>query len=161
MKEPVRVGMSEYKVAHNPEVLMCQGLGSCVGIVLYDPAARIGALAHIMLPYRRESKDRSNPKKFADSAMDLMVNEMVRAGASRTRIEAKIFGGANMFPHVQSRSLMNVGEKNIAAVKEELERRKIEITAEEIRGEYGRTVVFDTRDGTVRVRTVKGEERVY
>lgn len=160
MEELIRVGMAKYHVIHNPGKLVCQGLGSCVAVVLYDKEKKIGGLAHVMLPYRKEAKDHSNPDKFADSAIDSMIEMMVSKGALERRIKAKIFGGANMFPHVQNASLMNMGEKNVTAVKRELAKRKIEIIAEDLRGDQGRTLVFDTRDGSVRVKTIKGEERV-
>jgi len=159
--EPIKIGMSEYKVAKNPEILTSIGLGSCIGIILYDAFNKIGGLAHVMLPRRSEVKDKSNPAKFADSSIELMLNEMESKGSLQRNIKAKIFGGANMFPNVQSSTLMNIGERNALAVKEELEKRKIKITAEDLGGNAGRTIIFDIKDGSVRVRTVRGEERVY
>ncbi len=159
--EPIKIGMSQYKVAENRTILTCIGLGSCIGIVLYDAFNKIGGLAHIMLPRQSEAKDKSNPAKFADSSIDLMLNEMEARSSLKRNIKAKIFGGANMFPNVQSSTLMNVGERNVRAVKEELEKRKIKIVAEDLGGHIGRTIIFDTKDGSVRVKTVRGEERLY
>lgn len=153
--------MAEYKVAGNPALLMSIGLGSCMGIVLYDFVKRIGGLAHIMLPRQDEAKDRSNPAKFADTAIVLMLDEMEKLGSSGRNVRAKIFGGANMFPNVKSTVFMNVGERNAAAVKEELGKRKIKITVEDVGGNAGRTIIFNIVDGSVRVRTVRGGERVY
>ncbi|MFH1440670.1 MAG: chemotaxis protein CheD [Candidatus Omnitrophota bacterium] len=159
--EPIKVGMAEYKVASNPAVLASIGLGSCIGIVLYDAFEKSGGLAHIMLPRSSDAKDKSNPAKFADTAIELMLGEIESKGSLRRNIKAKVFGGANMFPSVQSTTLMNVGERNAKVVKEELEKRKIKIVAEELGGNSGRTIYFDTKDGSVIVRTVKGGERVY
>lgn len=159
--DPIKVGMAEYKVMGNPAVLMSIGLGSCIGIVLYDPFNKIGALAHIMLPRHSDAKDQSNPAKFADTSIDLMVAEMEERGSLMRNIKAKIFGGANMFPNVQSKTLMNVGERNAMAVKEELGKRKITIIAEDLGGISGRTIVFDIKDGSVRVKTIRGESVVY
>ncbi|MBU0714820.1 MAG: chemotaxis protein CheD [Verrucomicrobia bacterium] len=159
--EPIKVGMAEYKVVTSPALLTSIGLGSCIGLVLYDAINKIGALAHIMLPKQSEAKNKSNPAKFADTSIDLMLAEMEARGAFKRNIKAKLFGGANMFPNVQGKVLMNVGARNAAAVKEELTKRKIAVVAEDLGGHCGRTIVFDTRDGSVRVKTIKGENVVY
>ena len=153
--------MSRYKVAHHPAVLSCIGLGSCIGIVLYDAVKKMGGLAHVMLPRRKDGRNQSNPGRFADSAIEYMLDEMERQGSARRNIHAKIFGGANMFPGIATGLLLSIGEKNIAATREELNRRKIKIVAEDLGGHFGRTIVFDTEDGLVRVRNVRGEENVY
>ncbi len=153
--------MAEYKVVTSPALLTSIGLGSCIGLVLYDAINKIGALAHIMLPKQSEAKNKSNPAKFADTSIDLMLAEMEARGAFKRNIKAKLFGGANMFPNVQGKVLMNVGARNAAAVKEELTKRKIAVVAEDLGGHCGRTIVFDTRDGSVRVKTIKGENVVY
>lgn len=159
--EPIRIGMAELKVIREPQVLYTIGLGSCIGIVLYDGFSKIGALAHIMLPKQSEAKDKSNPAKFADTSIELMLSEMEKQGSLRRNIKAKIFGGANMFPGVRSSTLMNVGERNAFAVTEELEKRKIKIIAEDLGGNSGRTIYFDAKDGSVRVRTARDQEKVY
>jgi chemotaxis protein CheD len=159
--KPILVGMAEFKVASAPAVLTSIGLGSCVAIVLYDNLKKIGGLAHIMLPKEKEAKDTSNPAKFVDSAIELMLKEMERKGADKKNIKAKIFGGANMFPNIYHNPLTKVGERNIVAVKEELKKRKIRIVAEEVGGNAGRTVMFDTSNGKVTVKNTKGEEKVY
>lgn len=153
--------MSEYKVARNPEILTTIGLGSCIGIILYDAFNKIGGLAHVMLPRRNEAKDKSNPAKFADTSIELMLEEMKGQGTLARNIKAKIFGGANMFPGVQSSALMNVGERNALAVKEELEKRKIKIVAEDLGGNAGRTIYFDTKNGSVTVKNIRGETKTY
>lgn len=159
--EPIRVGMAEYKVVTDPAVLISIGLGSCIGIVLYDNLHKIGGLAHIMLPHYNEAKDRSNPVKFADVSIDLMLEDMEKIGASRKHIKAKIFGGANMFPNIESTTLMNIGQRNIKAVTEELQQRDIIITAQDLGGHCGRTIVFDLKDGSVLVKNVKGESKIF
>lgn len=156
------VSMSEYKVMQNPSVLSSVGLGSCIALVLYDVRKKIGGLAHIMLPSLQMAKDKSKPTKFADSCVHLLLGKMEAMGASRLYIRAKIFGGANMFPSVPMKSfLMNVGERNAEVVRTELKKKKIRIVAEEVGGHFGRTVFFDLKDGSVRVRDIFGKERVY
>ena len=153
--------MAEYKVVASPALLTSIGLGSCIGIVLYDAINKIGALAHIMLPRHSDAKDQSNPAKFVDTAIDLMLAEMEARGAFKRNIKAKMFGGANMFPGVQGKILMNVGARNAAAVKEELTKRKIAVVAEDLGGHCGRTIIFDTRNGAVHVKTIKGGNAIY
>ena len=159
--DPIKVGMAEYKVVASPALLTSIGLGSCIGIVLYDAINKIGALAHIMLPKQSEAKNKSNPAKFADTSIDLMLAGMEVRGSFRRNIKAKIFGGANMFPNVQGKILMNVGARNAIAVKEELIKRKIAVVAEDLGGNCGRTIIFDTRSGKVSVKTVTGENVIY
>lgn len=159
--ESIKVGMSEYKVVAHPAILTCIGLGSCIGIALYDEFKKVGGLAHIMLPIASEARDASNPAKFADQSISLMVAQMENQGCLLRNIKAKIFGGANMFPSVKSTAHMNVGARNEAAVKEELSKRKLKIVAQDLGGDCGRTIIFDLQDGSVRVKTAFGEEKIY
>lgn len=160
-KETIKVGMAELRVGANPDVLTCVGLGSCIGIVLYDRITKIGGLAHIMLPCRDGARDKANPAKFADSAIEVMLKKMERLGVRKRNIKARIFGGADMFPMVNSQGLLLMGERNAGAVKEELGRRKIAIVSEDIGGNAGRTITLHTKDGTVLVKTAQGKEKVY
>ena len=148
-------------MAHNPEVLTCVGLGSCVGLVLYDAVTKTGGMAHIMLPRCGQSRGPSRPGKFADSAVEVLLKTMERRGASKRHLLAKLFGGANMFPAVQSDTLVHVGQRNLEAVREDLTQRRIPIVAEETGGQMGRTILFDTQDGRVHVRGAMGSERIY
>jgi chemotaxis protein CheD len=162
MADLIKVGMAELAVAENPTKLTTIGLGSCVGIVLYDGFARIGALAHVMLPSQSLSKDKTNKAKFADTAIDEMLEQMKKLGARKLNIHAKVFGGANMFDGVvHSRGLMDMGHRNVEMVKEELKKRDIAVVAEETGETFGRTITLDTTTGTVHLRTAAGEQRVY
>lgn len=156
---PMLVGMSATRIARSPAVLVSLGLGSCIGIALYDPSTRIGGMAHIMLPYRNEAKDQSNPAKFADSALELMVSQMGAKGVRPRNVHAKIFGGANMFRNLHGSP--TIGERNIVTVRQELERHKIRLVAEDIGGYAGRSISFDLHDGSVIVRFVHGEQVIY
>lgn len=158
----VKVGMAQYKVASAPARMVTLALGSCVGIVLYDPVARVGALAHVMHPRRERVKNNVNRAKFADAVVDLMLGRMVKKGAERARVQGKIFGGARMFAHVQgSRGMFQIGAENVAVAKSELAARGILIVAESTGGEKGRMLVFDVCDGSVRVRDAWNNEEVY
>ncbi|MFN3283617.1 MAG: chemotaxis protein CheD, partial [Pseudothermotoga sp.] len=96
MVKKIIIGIGEAAVEKNPAVIVTLGLGSCVGVCIRDPVARIGGMAHVMLP---ESSDRDvkNPGKYADTAVKYLVEKLVEMGASQSRIEAQIAGGAAMF----------------------------------------------------------------
>ncbi len=158
----ITVGIGEIKVMEPPYLLKAIGLGSCVAVTLYDRSAGIAGLTHVMLPYIEKSHDKSRPTRFTDIAIKMMIDEMKKRGARAQDIKAKIFGGANMFPEIiSSDSLMDIGKKNILAVRQELKKLNIEIIAEEVGDHIGRTVLFDTRDGSVVVKTALSESRNY
>lgn len=158
IKEQVTVGIAKLVVMHNPAVLTTRGLGSCVAISLRDPVARFGALAHIILPCIAQSNNKENPLKFADSAIDIAVKQMLEKGCSKDRIVAKIAGGACMF-HVENQSI-SIGEKNIDAVIHKLEEMQIPILASDTGGDHGRTVEFDIETGVVTIKTALQEVKV-
>lgn len=151
--------MSEIKVGRDPVLLACIGLGSCIGVVLYDPEKRIGGLAHVMLP--GNSRQEGLVGKFVNTAIEEMIKEMKTKGADKKRIRAKIFGGANMFPSLNSRTILLIGERNIKAVREELKKWEIPLVAKDVGGTEGRTIIFNTHDGKVTMKTLKGKEVVY
>ncbi len=158
-----RVGRAEFKIARNPAVIETIGLGSCVGIILYDRIQKIGGLAHVMLPYQKEGlrKSENEVAKFADSAIEIMINQMLRYGANEKNFEAMLFGGADMFSEIKKKKLMAIGERNVIAARDELERRKIKIVAEETGGMKGRTLRFHLEDTSVEVLYATGEKKVY
>ena len=158
----ITVGMGEIRVAKAPDLLMAVGLGSCVAVAIYDKDAEIGSLAHIVLPHLKEAQDKSHPTRFTDVAIEEMIHRMKRQGARIQNVKAKIFGGANMFPElISSASTMDVGKRNILAVRDELRKHNVQIVAEEVGGHVGRTVLFDTRDGSVVVKTAHLEASKY
>ena len=160
----VSVGVAEYHVTHNPRVLASYGLGSCVAIALYDEAKRIGGLAHIMLPDSRAISRQGRAGRFADTAIRAMVEEMVRLGARRNRITARIAGGAQMFtiPGANNPANipgpspgMNIGERNVESTKRTLAELKIPLLAEDTGGNYGRTMFFDVSTGKVTITSIR------
>ena len=156
------VGMGEVMVAESPHVLRCIGIGSCIAVALYDRAAAIGGLAHIMLPQIAESSDKSSPARYSDAAVAMMGNEMQERDVSICNLKAKIFGGANMFSDIISPgSTMNIGQRNISAVREELLKHDIEIIVEDVGGHVGRSVQFNMRDCSVVIRTINVGEKKY
>ncbi len=154
MAERFDVRVSQLKVARNPAILASRALGSCVAIVLYDAVAKVGGLAHIMLPDSRQGSARTGEARFANTAVKAMLRRLARLGAARRRITAKIVGGANMFPSLSPSGQVNVGERNVAAVKRELEVSGIRLVAEDTGDSYGRSVEFFTATGIVKVTTI-------
>jgi len=151
------IGMADYAVTRSPEKLTTLGLGSCVGIALYDPVTKIGGLIHIMLPTIENARFTDNCAKFADSGIPFLIEEMVRIGAVRRRLVAKIAGGAKMFSFNNDVNL-NIGERNIQATKVVLGEMKVPIIAEDVGKNYGRTVVLDTDTGVYHIKSaIKGE----
>ena len=160
----VNVGVAEYFVTHNPHVLASFGLGSCVGVALYDERKNIGGLAHIMLPDSTAMTKKGKPGRYADTAIEAMVEEMERLGSHRKDIKARMAGGACMFTipgatnprNVPGPCLgMQIGERNIEAAKKALKKLNIPIAAEDIGGDYGRTLRFDISDGSVTISSIK------
>ncbi len=150
----ITVGMGELQVRESPCLLRAVGLGSCMALALYDGHTGIAGLTHTMLPYIEEAQDKSHSTRFVDVAVKTIIEIMKKRGSRIQDIKAKIFGGANMFPEIiASDSTMDVGKRNIHAVREELNRFNIEIIAEEVGDHVGRTVLFDTGDGSVLVKT--------
>ena len=161
MSDLIKVGMADYKVGRNPANLISYGLGSCVGIALYDSIAKVGGLAHIMLPDSTQARSAENPAKFADTALPLMLSEMLKLGATKSRVIAKIAGGAQMFTFANATDIMRVGERNAEAVRLILKKIDIRIIADDTGGNYGRTVELKLENGIYRVKTIdKGEKEL-
>ena len=152
----ITIGISDWKVCRPPDVLITYALGSCVGSCIFDPKAGIAGLSHIMLPDSTSLSGRDvNRMKFADTALPDMVAAMVKMGADPRRMTAKIAGGALMFAARSEQ--FNIGERNVAAVKQALAKLKIPIVASDTGLNYGRTVYFYGTDGKVVIKsTVKG-----
>lgn len=162
MSELLVVGISDYKLARTPNVFVTYALGSCVGICLYDNQLKIGGLSHIMLPESNMfSKNDVNRMKFADTAIVDMVQDLVKMGADRRRLTAKIAGGAQMFEVQQGSMVGTIGDRNIASVKSTLQSLKIPIIAEDTGLNYGRTVYFDLDTGIMKVQSLSRSIREF
>ena len=154
------IGIADMKMARGEGVLITYALGSCIGICLYDPVIRLGALVHIMLPLNMETGRRA-PMKYADTGIRETLKKMEEKGALRSRVVAKIAGGAKMFATVSNSSIANIGQRNVAAVKEALRGLGIPILAEDTGRDYGRTLFFSAEDGSMRIKSAKHGERVW
>ncbi len=118
--EIIKVGMADLNSSRHPCMLTTLGLGSCVGVALYDSTSKVAGLAHVMLPSSEQAKNNSNIAKFADTAIVKLVDDMIKLGARKDRIVAKLAGGAQMFVFNQSSDLMRIGYRNVVASKEKL-----------------------------------------
>lgn len=156
MGNKIIVGISDLKVASEPDTIISYALGSCVGICLYDQVNRIAGLSHILLPYSSASKDMINPYKFADTAIEELVNKMIQIGGKRNFMTAKIAGGANMFGWEGE----TIGDKNVTSVCNELKRLRIPLLASDVGLNYGRTISIDAANGEVTVKSLTKDTRV-
>lgn len=152
--ESVKVGIAELKTAFAPVRIITTGLGSCVGICLWDPILKIGGMVHIMLPDSTLVKTVLNKAKYADSGINLLIENMCKCGTEPHRLVAKIAGGAQMFEFPGQSNLLRIGERNVIVVKSILEAKKIKILAEDTGGNYGRTIEFYTDSGKLFVKTI-------
>ena len=138
MGELIKVGMADHKVGKAPASLVTYGLGSCIGIAFFDAATKIGGLAHIMLPDSKQARASDNPAKFADTALPLMLDDMLKLGAQ-----------------------MRGGERNADAVKAKLKQMDVRLLAEDTGGNYGRTVELNLENGIYYIKTIdKGQKEL-
>lgn len=154
MSVEIKVGMADLNVCVSPDSITTLGLGSCVGIALRDPVTKIGGLAHIMLPDSTTIRNNSNIPKFADTGIEELVKQVTRRGANRTRLVAKIAGGAQMFGFNSNSEMVRVGERNVQATKKKLAELRIPILAEDTGKNFGRTVIFYPETGDFVIRAV-------
>jgi chemotaxis protein CheD len=153
----INVGIADFNVSSSPNILRTI-LGSCVGICLYDPQSKIGGMCHIMLPSMKENS--MSVKKYADSAIPMMLGEIEKQGADRKRITAKIIGGATMFNVSENSVMGEIGNNNIIKVREVLKGFSIVIISEDTGGNYGRTIDFYLDSGMVKIRSMGREEKI-
>ena len=161
MPELIKVGMADLKAGKSPDSIISYGLGSCVGIALYDPQTKVGGLAHIMLPDSTQARATDNSAKFADTALPVLLDQVIALGGSRNRLTAKIAGGSQMFSFAQATDVMRIGDRNVEAVRTVLKAMAIRLVAEDVGGNYGRTVELLLDSGAFVIKTVnKGENRL-
>ena len=156
----IKVGMADLNITMAPGILTTLGLGSCVGIALYDKHNKIAGLAHIMLPSSKEIKNNENKAKFADTGIDLLIEMMIKKGAKKENLTAKVTGGSQMFSFNNNSSVLKIGERNVIATKEKLNDLNIRIISEDTGGNYGRTIELDAEDGLLLVKTIGHGEKI-
>ena len=155
MEEIILVGMADLNICCSPDSITTVALGSCVGIVLYDPLLKVAGLAHIMLPDSTQITRNQNKAKFADTAIDTLIEFMKeKYNIRKSRLVSKIAGGAQMFNFKTQNETMRVGERNIISTKDNLKLHDIPIIAEDIGENYGRTIVFYPETGELDIKAV-------
>ncbi len=160
----IRVKIAELAVRRESGLLLTSGLGSCVGVVLYDPVRKIGGMTHILLADSTMFNPSSlNLLKYADTALPLMLDKMLREGALKKELVAKIAGGSHLFNYkkISSPSKDTVGERNILAVKKTLKELKIPLRGEDVGGNFGRAMKFYVDTGKVIITSYKGQMKEF
>ena len=153
------IGMADLAVCKPPDGVTTLGLGSCVGIAIRDPIAKVGGLVHIMLPDSTAVKNNSNIPKFADTGIDELAKQVIAMGGLRSRLVAKIAGGAQMFAFNSSNDAVRVGDRNVAASLAALKKLNIPVLAKDTGDSYGRTVIFWPETGAFVIRAVGKPEK--
>ena len=154
MGATIKVGMADLNVCKAPDAITTLGLGSCIGIAVYDPVTKIGGLAHIMLPDSTKIRNNSNIAKFADTGIEELIRKVTAAGASKARLVAKIAEVSGLS------EVGNIGAKNAEASKKKLKELGIRIVAEDTGLNYGRTVVLDCNTGDFMIKSVGKENKI-
>ncbi|MBB5147852.1 MULTISPECIES: chemotaxis protein CheD [Ureibacillus] len=151
----VKVGIAQMDVVKSPDTIRTSGLGSCVGVVLYDETKKVAGLVHIMLPDSSLSRSETiNCAKFADTGIQGLLEMLLVEGAQKYRLKAKIAGGAQMFQFASDKNMMRIGPRNVEAVKKVLKELGIPLIAEDTGGNSGRTIEFDPDTSKLMIRTV-------
>lgn len=152
----VKVGMADLNIATDGAILKTTGLGSCVGLTLYDPIRKIAGMAHVMLPssdIAREAK--MNLAKYADTAIPELLDRMIAAGAYVERMKAKMAGGAQMFAMSGHADTLRIGPRNVESCTKMLRRLNIPVISQDTGGSFGRTIEFDCSSGMLSIRSVQ------
>lgn len=154
--ERVKVGIAEYEVTDETAELTTSGLGSCVGVALYDGQGSVAGLIHVMLPAADEMED-GKPAKFADTGTELLIEEMADLGAVPDRMEAKIAGGSDMLDFSEGGS--GIGDRNVETVRETLDAYGIPIVGEDVGGDHGRSLRLETESGDLVVKSANRDDQ--
>jgi len=151
MSENVVIGIGDYAVTTDGSPLSTVGLGSCIGIVLYDSRKKVAGLSHIMLPEMGSKQDRIG--KYADTAIPALLDEMKKKGGSTQLCKAKIAGGASLFTFKDD--TLQIGKRNAEAVEAILKQYHIRIVGKDVGGDRGRTITFYPDTEELHIRMVK------
>ena len=148
------VRVADLQVGGAGDLLVTVGLGSCIAIVLHDPHACVGGLAHVLLPSPALSKQDGNLAKSPQTAVPRLLELMAARGASPRRVTARLAGGASMFAALAPPGTIQMGERNVVASREVLHTHGIPLIGESVGGDFGRTIRLDVSAGTLEVRSV-------
>ena len=150
----VAVGIGQLEVSKSgKDVLVAYGLGSCIGVSVFDPGTGVAGLVHILLPGSDgKPRDPREPARFADYGLDLLVSSMVAAGGLKRRFVVKIAGGAAVLGPANAEKF-KIGERNAEAIRDRLKLHGLTPAARDIGGTKGRTVELHVATGKTYVRT--------
>ncbi len=149
------VKVADAKVGMAGDVLVTYGLGSCVAIMLYDATVLVGGMAHILLPTPSLAKPGASPRRFPETAIPHVLEDMAAIGANRRRVTARLVGGAAMFGKLVPVGSIQMGERNLVAARRTLNTHNIPVVGEAVGGDFGRSVHFHVDTGVVSVSSVK------
>ncbi|MGM8214492.1 chemotaxis protein CheD [Bacillaceae bacterium W0354] len=153
--EVIKVGIADLNICQAPQTISTSGLGSCVGLVIYDDFKKIAGLVHVMLPSSSLSRTPNfKPGKFADSGIKELLKLMEDHGTAKHRLKAKMAGGAQMFNIQSNNQMLRIGVRNVEAIKKILDDYRIPIISEDVGGDKGRTVEFFPETSQFKIRTV-------
>lgn len=151
----VKVGIADMNIVEGEGSIRTSGLGSCVGVVLYDDFLKLAGMVHVMLPHSSIGNEiKSNPAKYADTGIDELIGQLRNRGAHIKRLRCKMAGGAQMFQFQSKSDVMRIGPRNAEAVKVALSKHGVPVVSEDLGGNKGRTIEFFTATGILQVRTV-------
>jgi chemotaxis protein CheD len=152
------VGVSDMKVSNKPgDVVVTYSLGSCIGLVLYDPVARVGGILHYMLPESSLDKEKAanRPFMFADTGIPRIFKQAYKFDAIKKRMRVSVFGGAQI---LDQKGFFNIGKRNHMALKKIFFKNNVLIDHEEVGGNVNRTVRLEIKTGDVYVKTSGAKE---
>ena len=159
MLNSIPVGLGEIQISRDPrDVLVAYGLGSCLGIGMYDPGLHLAGMLHALLPLHPDGNHDHSPR-YVDSGIVTLLAEMLRAGASRTRVVIRMAGGANMLVAPGFQQSFNIGSRNVESAIATLASLQLPLSSKEVGGNSGRTVRFYIADGRMTIRTMGNQER--
>lgn len=154
MSKVIKVGMADLNICRAPDVITTLGLGSCIGLTLYDPVSKIGGMVHYMLPDSTKVRNNNNIAKFGDTGIKELYKRVTAAGASKGRLVAKIAGGAKMFEVSGLSEVGNIGARNAEVAKKTLRELGVRLIAEDTGLNYGRTVELHCENGQFHIKAV-------
>lgn len=156
----VFVKLAEIQATQGAAVFCCVGLGSCIGVALFDPVARVGGMAHVMLPEVTDEGQVQRPGKYANTAIPRLLETMERLGADRSRVVGAVAGGAEMCFGQTVPAVLALGSRNAQAVRQQLDSAGVACVGTDLGGHLGRTFTFESSSGAVMVRTTTSSDRV-
>lgn len=154
------VNIAQIQIAKPPDQLCALGLGSCVGVVLYDPKRKVGGMLHVLLPTEADAglSGKGHRTKFADPGLLDLREAVIRAGAMRDNLEAKLAGGAAVLAPLSNGTAGAVGQRNAEQCLRMLSEMKIPVTGKDLGGTTGRSVRFDPENHILHVKKLVGGE---